>query len=100
MFVAKKDGKVVGFLYGFMKKYSGFFASRLTAHVSDIVVAEEFRSRNIGKKLMEKFEIEFAKSHKADEISLNVSVQNVRAINFYRNLGYDKKLVTMRKRIN
>ncbi|MCG3223655.1 MAG: GNAT family N-acetyltransferase [Candidatus Heimdallarchaeota archaeon] len=97
VYVAKKGKEIVGFLYGFIKKYSGMFKPRLTAHVSDITIKKEYRRKNIGTALMHKFEEEFAKSRKADEISLNVHSQNVEGLNFYNKLGFSKKLITLQK---
>lgn len=97
VYVARKGEEIVGFLYGFTKKYSGVFKARLTAHVSDIAIKKEYRRKGIGTTLMYKFENEFANSKKADEISLNVHMQNLEGLNFYNKLGFSKKLVTMRK---
>jgi len=97
LYVARKGEEIVGFLYGFTKKYSGVFKPRLTAHVSDIAIRKKYRRKNIGTALMYKFENEFAKSRKADEISLNVHSQNLEGLNFYDKLGFSKKLITVQK---
>ena len=97
LYVARKGEEIVGFLYGFTKKYSGIFKTRLTAHVSDIAIKKEYKRKSIGSALMHKFEYEFAKSRKADEISLNVHSQNLEGLNFYSELGFNKKLITMQK---
>jgi ribosomal protein S18 acetylase RimI-like enzyme len=97
VYVARKGEEVIGFLYGFIKKYSGMFKPRITAHVSDIAIKKDYRRKNIGTALMSKFENEFAKSRKADEISLNVHSQNIEGLNFYNKLGFSKKLITVQK---
>ena len=97
LYVSRKGEEIVGFLYGFTKKYSGIFKTRLTAHVSDIAIKKGYKRKSIGTALMHKFENDFAKSRKADEISLNVHSQNLEGLNFYNKLGFSKKLITMRK---
>lgn len=97
LYVARKGEEIVGFLYGFTKKYSGIFKTRLTAHVSDIVIKKEYKRKSIGTALMRRFEEEFAKSRKVDEISLSVHSQNVEGLVFYSKLGFNKKLITMQK---
>ncbi|MCK4895163.1 MAG: GNAT family N-acetyltransferase [Candidatus Heimdallarchaeota archaeon] len=99
LYVARKGEEIVGFLYGFTKKYSSIFKPKLTAHVSDIAIKKEYRRKKIGTALMHKFENEFAKSRKADEISLNVHSQNVEGLNFYSKLGFSNKFITMKKNL-
>ena len=99
LYVARKGEEIVGFLYGFTKKYSNIFKPRLTAHVSDVAIKKEYRRKNIGTSLMHKFENEFARTRKADEISLNVHSQNVEGVNFYNKLGFSNKLITMKKNL-
>lgn len=100
LYVARKGEEIVGFLYGFSKKYSSVFKPRLTAHVSDIAIKKEYRRKNIGTALMYKFENEFASSRKADEISLNVHSQNVEGLSFYNKLGFRKKTYYFAKEFN
>lgn len=95
--VAKLNQQVVGFLYGYLKKYSGFFRRRDVAHVSDIAVTPQYRSRGIGTLLMDYFVNYFAEKNNADEITLYVHVQNERAIKFYKKHRFETKLLTMRK---
>ena len=97
LYVAHKGTEIVGFLYGFVKQYSGFFQKRLTAHVSDIAVKVDYQRNRIGSMLMDKFENEFALNQKADDISLNVHVQNHQGLMFYDKLGFERSLIRMRK---
>ncbi|MBY9000791.1 MAG: GNAT family N-acetyltransferase [Candidatus Heimdallarchaeota archaeon] len=99
LYVARKGTEIIGFLYGFTKKYYGIFQTRLTAHVSDLAIKKEYRRNKIGSILMATFEKEFAKSQNVDDISLNVHIQNQQGLTFYDKLGYEKSLVTMRKRL-
>ncbi|OLS32757.1 MAG: putative N-acetyltransferase [Candidatus Heimdallarchaeota archaeon AB_125] len=99
VFVAKSGNKVIGFLYGFTKKHSGFFKKRVIAHISDIAVDDDFRRLGIGSKLMEKFEKDFARENQADELTLYVHLLNESGVKFYEKLGYSVKLLSMRKKL-
>lgn len=99
IYVAKIDNKVVGFVYGYLKKHSGFFKERNTAHISDLAVAKEFRCKGIGSLLINFFEKNFARIHEADEITLYVHYHNKRAQKFYRKHNFETKLLTMRKKL-
>ncbi len=97
LYVAKFEKKVVGFLYGYIRTYSGFFKKRIIAHISDITIQEEFRRKGIGTELMKKFENEFARNNNANCMSLNVHVKNSSGLGFYDNLGFTKNLISMKK---
>ncbi|MHA1686526.1 MAG: GNAT family N-acetyltransferase [Candidatus Heimdallarchaeaceae archaeon] len=97
--VAKLDHKVVGFLYGYLKKYSGFFKKRNVAHISDIAVIEQHRNKGIGSLLVNYFKDHFAEQNNADEITLYVHIQNENAIKFYKRHKFETKLLIMRKKL-
>ncbi len=99
VYVAKVEEKIIGFLFGFIKKHSGFFKKRDIAHISDIAVVESFRRQGIGTKLMEKFEKDFARENQVDELSLYVHLLNESGVEFYDKLGYSVKLLSMRKKL-
>ncbi len=99
VYVARSDDKIIGFLFGYTKKHSGFFKKRVIAHISDIAVDEDFRRLGIGSKLMEKFEKDFARENQADELSLYVHLLNEPGVEFYEKLGYSVKLLSMRKKL-
>jgi len=99
VYVAKSEDKVIGFLFGYTKKHSGFFKKRVIAHISDIAVDEDFRRLGVGSKLMEKFEKDFARENQADELTLYVHLLNEPGVQFYEKLGYSVKLLSMRKKL-
>lgn len=97
LYVAKEDTKVIGFLYGYIKLHSGFFKKRVIAHISDITVKDKFRRKGVGTELMRFFEEDFAKTNKVDCMSLYVHIQNQSGLEFYDNLGFERKLISMKK---
>ena len=99
VYVAKYEKQVVGFLYGYIRIYSGFFRKRIIAHISDITIQEEFRRKGIGTELMRKFEYEFAKINNANCMSLNVHAKNLSGLEFYDNLGFTRNFISMKKEL-
>ncbi len=99
VYLARKNNEIIGFLFGYVKKHSGFFKKRTIAHISDIAVIKEFRRTGVGSALMNKFEQEFARVNKADELSLYVHSKNKKGIDFYNKIGFDIKLHSMRKKL-
>ena len=99
VYVAKHRNVIIGFLYGYIKKHSGFFRTRNIAHISDIAIIKPWRRSGVGTALMDKFETHFARENEADELSLYVHSQNDEGINFYNKLGFGVKLLSMRKKL-
>jgi ribosomal protein S18 acetylase RimI-like enzyme len=97
VYVALHEEKIVGFVYGYIKKHSGFFKKRVIAHISDIAVKEDYRRQGIGTALMRRFENDFARKNGVDGLSLYVHFNNEQGLNFYKKLGFDIKLASMRK---
>lgn len=87
LFVAQAGGGIVGFVSGEMREGSPTFHPRSWASIDDIFVAEEFRSRGIGKALIEKVR-GWAKERSTTGISLQVAAANERGRDFYRDLGF------------
>lgn len=99
VYIAVHEEVIVGFVYGYIKKHSGFFKKRTVAHVSDIAVKENYRRKGIGTALMRRFEHDFAKKNDSDGLSLYVHFNNEQGLNFYKKLGFDIKLASMRKNL-
>jgi len=64
--------------------------------VDDLFVYPEYRSKNIGRLLMNKIE-DYFKSKNCDVIKLNVFAPNIRAHEFYKKLNYQDRLIGMLK---
>ena len=99
VYVAKVEKEIIGFLFGYTKKHSGFFKKRTVAHISDIAVVDEYQRKGVGTKLMDKFEKDFARENQADELTLYVHLLNESGVKFYEKLGYSVKLLSMRKKL-
>ncbi|MHA1304069.1 MAG: GNAT family N-acetyltransferase [Candidatus Heimdallarchaeaceae archaeon] len=93
-----EGGKIIGFLFGYIKDKNMFFRKRIIAHISDITVHKDYRNQGIGTALMSKFEHDYAKRYTAKEITLYVHTANKKAISFYERAGYTKQMHLMSKR--
>lgn len=85
IFVAIKNGKIVGF------QTISLFAkcSESMSHVGNILtlILKEYRGQGIGKLLAERT-LEFARQNNYEKISTYIMEDNTRAINYYKSLGF------------
>lgn len=75
--------------------YAGIWQPIDEAHITNIVTKKDKRNNKIGTKMLEKL-INIAKERKLKEITLEVNVNNIIAINLYKK--YNFKEVGRRKR--
>ena len=80
-FVAKLENNILGF--------AGIWKSVDDVHITDIVVKKILRKSGIGSKLLEKL-IQTAKDENFKAITLEVSENNLPAINLYLKYGFKK----------
>lgn len=78
-FICDHAGEIAG--------YAGIWVVFEEAHVTNVAVAKKFRSRGIGKALMQELE-KTARFKKATRIFLEVRPSNKVAINLYENLEF------------
>ena len=81
-FVAEEDGEIAG--------YCGVRNMAGEGEISNVAVAEKFRRRGIGRKLME-YMLKEAPSFGIGDLTLEVRVSNAPAISLYESLGFHKK---------
>lgn len=72
------DNKIVGFLV--------FDIMYEKCEIVDIYVSEEYRRRNIAYELINEIERDF----NLENITLEVSTDNIKAINLYKKLGFEE----------
>lgn len=86
IFVAIKDGKIVGF------QDISLFAkwSEAMSHVGNILtlILKEYRKQGIGKLLAEQT-LEFARQNGYEKISTYIMEDNIDAIDYYKSLGFN-----------
>lgn len=81
--VAFAKGRVIGYLIGSIKKASAYRKIKRLAEIDNMFVLPEFRGQGTGSLLCEKF-VNWAKKKGVDRIKVVASVNNEKAINFYK----------------
>lgn len=85
--VAITDNKIVGYLCGGLIKTQEYRNLPIVAELENTFVLNKFRSKDIGKKLYNKF-IEWCKTKNVGKVKVEASAQNELAIKFYRNNNF------------
>jgi ribosomal protein S18 acetylase RimI-like enzyme len=90
LFVAKVEGKLVGFIHAVIRDTPAIpvFVRRRYAVIDNITVSARYRRNGIGQMLMHRID-EWAIAKGATAIELNVYEFNRVAIAFYQGLGYE-----------
>ncbi len=91
--IAKHDKEDIGFIATYCNDKSG-----RKAYITSLSVKKKFRSKKIGKKLVD---ISIDDSIQRDMLAVELEVQqeNILAINFYTKYGFHKKITTCNKSI-
>lgn len=87
LFVAERDGEMIGFLSGELREGSPAFKPKTWAAVEDVYVVPDHRSLGVGRALFEEC-LKWARKKGADGVSLQVATGNARARKFYEELGF------------
>lgn len=85
-FVAKEDGKIVGFITG-----HSYYKE---VHIGDLIVLKEYRHQHIGSALMQ--EVENYYKDKGFE-NINLTTYEFQAPEFYKKCGYQVEFVRENK---
>lgn len=87
-FVAEINEQVVGYLVGSItEEKCPYRILPNMAELDDMFVLAEYRSMWIGSQLHEKF-IEWCKSKDVKKLQVSAYTWNIKAINFYKKLGF------------
>lgn len=89
IFVAKANGKIVGFVAGDSNWFSKREHKKVGA-IHEIVVHPDYRGMGIGQALMKRI-LEYFKEKGLHTAELWVGDENYKAIDFYRKLGFKEK---------
>ena len=83
LYFLENDEKIVGYLdFNIWKKLP-----TPTSYINDLIIKKEFRSVGYGKKFTKWF-ITFSKKKGVKKIGLGTRVENKRALNLYKKLGF------------
>ena len=85
-FVAKEDNKIVGIITG-----NSYYKE---VHISDLIILEEYRNKQIGSKLVENVENYY--KDKGFE-NINLTTYGFQAPEFYKKCGYEIEFIRKNK---
>ena len=88
VFVAEKDGGVVGYAFCVHQQYvnNNNMTDIKTLYIDDLCVDETARGMHVGKALYE-YVVEYARAQGYYNVTLNVWADNVNAVKFYERIG-------------
>lgn len=95
--VAEAEGKLIGYIVA-DRKYMASYRKVTAAELINIYVVEKYRSKGVGKKLMDAFK-DWAKSLGVDKVAVNVFALNEKGINFYKREGFLPQDLTLEMHI-
>lgn len=96
--VAEYNGKIIGYLLGFIEKNPPILNDSHHAFICDLAVTEIWRNKGIGTELMDEF-VKWVKEKGMKEVLLYVVPENKNAIKLYENFNYKTIFQSMRKMI-
>ena len=95
-YVAKSDNKIVGFIS--MVFYKTCFHPGGTALINELIVAQKYRGKGIGKSLLERA-IKVAVDNSSNEIEVSTTNDNEAAIRFYQRNGLIDESILLGKEL-
>lgn len=102
IFIAKYGEEPAGLIAGIIEKQSKedliAAGQSKTARIVELFVDDAYRSKGIGKMLMEKIE-EFFTSLGCEIVRIEVFEPNKNAHQFYQNLGYQNRMIDLIKKL-
>lgn len=98
VFVAEKDGDVLGYAFCIHKQFinDNNMTDIKTLYIDDLCVDENARGAHIGTKLYE-YVLDFAKNNGYYNVTLNVWADNASAVKFYEKIGLKIQKIGMEK---
>lgn len=96
--VVEDRGKVIGYLLGGLTKRSSAYKKYRYAVLTNIIVAEKYRGKNIGRKVLQEYK-NWCKKKKIDYLDVVAFSGNRKAIEFYRKNGFKDYTLKLRIKI-
>lgn len=94
-FVAEYDGNIVGAVLSYI---TADRFNQIFCYVDSLYVEPQFRNQGVASKLMSLVE-DFSKKNGVNSLQLNVWVQNVAGMQFYKKLGLEPTNCKFEKKI-
>lgn len=98
VFVAEKDGNVLGYIFCVHQQYIGnnSLTDIKTLYIDDLCVDENARGMNIGRSLYN-YAVDYARENGFYNVTLNVWADNINAVKFYEKFGLKIQKIGMEK---
>lgn len=97
MLVAKNNGIIVGYVYGFIQDNGNLFYKSVV-QVDAIFVKREYRGNGIARNLMKEL-IKWAQKNGGSYVELSVCKNNIDAMNLYQNEGFEIDKLILKKKL-
>jgi len=94
--VAEVNEKIVGTMYGAIKKRPPIMKVRKFGHLGDAFILKKYRKQGVGKKLTEEL-MKWFKSKKIEFVELEVDVRNKIGLKSWKRLGFKPFMTKMKK---
>jgi ribosomal protein S18 acetylase RimI-like enzyme len=95
VFLALEGKRLIGFLSGEMGRSDPFSRLNKIAEIEAVYVLPEYRSREVGTALTERFYV-WARRRKAAGVDVRVHARNQRGIVFWRKQGFQDAALVLR----
>lgn len=91
------DNKIVGYIVGSLNT-EGTYNNIKQAELNNMYVCEEYRSMGIGTKLFDQLKT-ICIQNGMQEIKVVADYKNIKAINFYKNNGFEEAEITLKQKL-
>jgi len=96
--VAEVRGKLAGCGFGRIKEDDSWSINTHIGHIGLLFVEKEHRGKGIGKLIVNEL-IKWFKKKKIKDVRLQVYAKNVNAIKAYKKLGFENRIIELKKPI-
>lgn len=96
--VAEDQGRIIGFCLGLIMEYPPVFIHRKKGHINDMVVAEDYQKKEVGKELLLSA-LNWFKQVGIAHVELDVAKGNQIADAFYRKNGFEVIMQRMLRKL-
>ncbi len=97
--VAEDGGKIIAYVAGGVGRAESYRNIKYICELGSIWVEDEYRSKGVGKRLVEEFE-KWCREKKVFRLRVNASASNERAIEFYRKAGFENHELILEKALD
>jgi ribosomal protein S18 acetylase RimI-like enzyme len=97
VFVAEEDGKLIGYISGYVAE-DEYVKPQLTGKIINIIVLGEHRNKGLGRLLFDRAESHL-ESRGVNYLTIKVHIDNTQALAAYRSFGFKDFNITLNKKL-